>query len=79
MLCRKFKLIPIKSGFFTNFSSCSKIRPKSLYYSTARFNGIHALLQRKCELTRRFWLSFDDYCQYWPNVPDESGQVSCGT
>ena len=23
MLCRKFKLIPIKFGFFTNFKSCS--------------------------------------------------------
>ena len=34
MLCRKFQLIPIKIGFFTNFLSCSKIRSKSLYYST---------------------------------------------
>ena len=32
MLCRKFELIPIKIGFFANFQSCSKIRPKSLYY-----------------------------------------------
>ena len=29
MLCGKFELIPIKIGFFT---SCSKIRQKSLYY-----------------------------------------------
>ena len=34
MLCRKFELILIKIGFFTNFQSCSKIGPKSLYYST---------------------------------------------
>ena len=34
MLCRKFELIPIKIGFFTNFKSCSKIRPKALYYNT---------------------------------------------
>ena len=34
MLCRKFELIPIKIAFFTNFQSCSEIRPKTLYYST---------------------------------------------
>ena len=34
MLCIKFELIPIKFGFFMNFLSCSKIRQKSLYYST---------------------------------------------
>ena len=34
MLHRNFELIPIKIGFFMNFKSCSKIRPKSLYYST---------------------------------------------
>ena len=34
MLCIKFELIPIKIGFFTNFKSCSKIGPKTLYYST---------------------------------------------
>ena len=34
MLCRKFELILIKIGFFTNFQSCSKIGPKMLYYST---------------------------------------------
>ena len=34
MLCRNFELISIKFGFFTNFLSCSKIRSKSLYYST---------------------------------------------
>ena len=25
MLCRKFELIPIKIGFFTNFQICSKM------------------------------------------------------
>ena len=34
MLCRKFEQIPIKIGFFTNFQNCSKIGPKTLYYST---------------------------------------------
>ena len=34
MLWRNFELIPIKFGFFTNFLSCSKIGPKTLYYST---------------------------------------------
>ena len=34
MLCFKFELIPIKFEFFTNFKDYSKIRPKSLYYST---------------------------------------------
>ena len=34
MLCRKFKLILIKIGFFMNFQSCSKIGPNTLYYST---------------------------------------------
>ena len=34
-LHRKFELIPIKIGFFTNFLSCSKIGPKSLYYRIA--------------------------------------------
>ena len=34
ILCRKFKPIPIKIGFFMNFYSCSIIGPKSLYYST---------------------------------------------
>ena len=34
MLCTKFELIPIKIGFFMNFQSYSKIRPKTLYYST---------------------------------------------
>ena len=32
MLCTKFELIPIKIGFFTNFQSCFKIGPKTLYY-----------------------------------------------
>ena len=31
MLCRKFEWIPIKIGFSTNFQSCSKIGPKTLY------------------------------------------------
>ena len=34
MLYINFELIPIKIGFFTNFKSCSKIRPKTMYYST---------------------------------------------
>ena len=34
MLCRKFELIPIKIGFFMNFKSCSKIRSKTMGYST---------------------------------------------
>ena len=34
MLCRNFELIPIKFGFFMNFLICSKIRAKTLYYST---------------------------------------------
>ena len=41
MLCRKFELIPIKIGFFTNFKSCSKIGPKSLYYSTGSLAKFH--------------------------------------
>ena len=32
MLFRKFELILIKFGFFTNFLSCSKIWSKTLYY-----------------------------------------------
>ena len=34
MLHRNFELISIKVEFFMNFKSCSKIRQKSLYYST---------------------------------------------
>ena len=34
MLCRKFELILIKIRFLMNFKSCSKIRPKTIYYST---------------------------------------------
>ena len=41
MLCRKFEVIPIKIGFFTNFSSCSKIRSKTLYYSTGSLAKFH--------------------------------------
>ena len=41
MLCRKFELIPIKIGFFTNFLNCSKIGPKSLYYSTGLLAKFH--------------------------------------
>ena len=33
MLHRKFELTPIKFGFFMNFLICSKIGPKSLYYT----------------------------------------------
>ena len=41
MLCRKFELIPIKIGFFTNFLSCSKIGPNTLYYSTGSLAKFH--------------------------------------
>ena len=41
MLCRKFELILINIGFFTNFQSCSKIRPKMLYYSTVTLAKFH--------------------------------------
>ena len=41
MLCRKFELIPIKIEFFTIFKSCSKIGPKSLYYSTGSLAKFH--------------------------------------
>ena len=41
MLCRKFELIPIKIGFFTIFLICSKIGPKSLYYSTGSLVKFH--------------------------------------
>ena len=41
MLHRKFELIPIKFGFFTNFLSCSKIWQKSLYYSTWSLAKFH--------------------------------------
>ena len=41
MLCRKFELIPIKIGFFMNFQSCSKIGPKTLYYSTGYLAKFH--------------------------------------
>ena len=34
MLHRKFELIPIKTGFFMNFSSCSKCHV--LYFSTGQ-------------------------------------------
>ena len=41
MLCRKFELIPIKIGFYINFSSCSKIWPKTLYYNTGSLAKFH--------------------------------------
>ena len=41
MLFRKFELIPIKIGFFTNFLSCSKIKSKTLYYSTGTLAKCH--------------------------------------
>ena len=41
MLRKKFELIPIKIGFFTNFLSCSKIGPKTLYYSTGSLAKFH--------------------------------------
>ena len=41
MLCRKFQLIPIKIRFFRNFQCCSKIRPKTMYYSTGTLAKVH--------------------------------------
>ena len=41
MLRRKFELIPIKIGFFTNFLICSKIGPNTLYYSTGSLAKFH--------------------------------------
>ena len=41
MLYRKFELFPIKIGFFMNFYICSKIGPKSLYYSTGTLAKFH--------------------------------------
>ena len=41
MLCRKFEPIPIKIGLFMNFYSCSKIGPKSQYYSTVILVKFH--------------------------------------
>ena len=43
MLCRKFEPIPIKTGFFMNFYICSKIGPKSLYYSTVILAKFHQI------------------------------------
>ena len=43
MLCRNFELIPSKIGFFMNFLSCSKIGPKSLYYSTGTLAKFHQI------------------------------------
>ena len=37
MLYRNFELISIKIRFFMNFLICSKIGPKTLYYSTGYF------------------------------------------
>ena len=45
MLFIKFELIPMKFGFFTNFQSCSKIGPKSPYYSTGSLAKFH----QKCQ------------------------------
>ena len=41
MLFFKFELIPIKIGFFMNFKSYSKNRPKSLCYSTGSSAKFH--------------------------------------
>ena len=41
MLCTNFEWIPIEIGFFMNFSSYSKIWPKSLYYSTGSLAKFH--------------------------------------
>ena len=45
MLRRKFELIPIKIRFFMNFQSCSKIRSKTLYYSTGTLSKFCQKLQ----------------------------------
>ena len=45
MLFIKFELIPITFGFFTNFLSCSKIRSKSMYYSTGTLAKFHQKLK----------------------------------
>ena len=42
MLCRDFEWIPIKIGFFMNFKSYSKIRPKTLYYSTVSLARVYS-------------------------------------
>ena len=45
MLCRKFELVLIEIGFFTNVYSCSKIRQKTTYYSTWSWaNCVHVLM-----------------------------------
>ena len=44
MLVINFELILIKIEIFMNFLSCSKIRPKTLYYST----GSLANFRQKC-------------------------------
>ena len=41
MLHRKFELIPIKIRFFTNFLSCTKIWPNTLYCSTGLLAKFH--------------------------------------
>ena len=41
MLCTKFELILIKIGFLKKFLICSKIGPKSLYYSTGSLAKFH--------------------------------------
>ena len=41
MLPRNFEIILIKIRFFTNFYSCSKMRPKTLYYSTGSLAKFH--------------------------------------
>ena len=54
MLCFKFEVIPIKTEFFTNFKSYSKIGPKSLYYST----GSSAKFCQKCQEENSAFLYF---------------------
>ena len=45
MLNIKFELIPIKIGFLKIFLSCSKIGPKTMYYSTGSLVKFHQKLK----------------------------------
>ena len=47
MLHRKFELIPTKVGFVTIFLNCSKIGPKTMYYSTGCFGQISSKMTRR--------------------------------
>ena len=59
MLHRKFELIPIKIGFFTNFQSCSKIGTMTLYYTCS--TGSLAKFRQKWQRENSpFLLHFSD-------------------